>query len=335
MAPFGPWSIAVRSASPRRSFLAVLAAFVISLLPQMANGFPIEPLPRFLVVSSEDNRSNGDVASPSALPVSDRGSVLALPAARFSGAEIIPISLPSADVQYQAALPDQTLEQLAALHPADIRTVRRHRSALRARDVDHAAEEAETSISPDDLPLRDFLRLYLNVTKDSAASEREIRIETVLLEVAPDQADQRETGRNGFLDALLSRKLNAEVAELLNEMFLPTLEPQGLVSFSIAGFGRFILLQTEGGIDIVNATTLQATRLIGTGPSLGSWRSGSAGQPGAATSGASAPLIGTLLKRVLRFLVGITHDPLSILVLMFLIAIWLVFAAGRRASQDG
>ncbi|MFT7573418.1 MAG: hypothetical protein ACI9JL_004481 [Paracoccaceae bacterium] len=162
----------------------------------------------------------------------------------------------------------------------------------------------------------------------SSASILQTLINSVPGESAANSAPRENPNGSNATSSLLDATLNNLIITILN----PELATEGMVTFSIAGFGEFalLLLQESGGIflvDMESGTAVKFSETIGTvldGPI--SANRGAAGQQDRAPSNALQRVLELLERNVLP----IITSPITLATIMLFGIIWVVWRLSAR-----
>lgn len=164
----------------------------------------------------------------------------------------------------------------------------------------------------------------------SSASIVRTLINSVPGESAENSAEQggQNTNRNSSTSSLLDATLNNLIITILN----PELTTEGMVTFSIAGFGEFalLLLQESGGIFLVDMETGTAVKFSESRrdpfSGLVSTSRGAAGQPNRAPSNALQRILEILERNVLP----IVTSPITLAVVFLFGILWFFWRLSGR-----
>lgn len=191
---------------------------------------------------------------------------------------------------------------------------------------------------------RDLIRLFLNVSRSQGyAAENAGSLDqggpladADALSDSPAD-DTLEPGDETVLDSALDAALDTDTIEMIGRIFRPTVEPTGLISFSMAGLGNFILLLSEArdGVRIVDADTgetVASYRGPGTGSSdafglLANRAPGLRPGPG----GGRGVSLGRFLSEVWKTVVDFATEPLAILAAVLFVIMWVLWTLRSRA----
>ncbi len=180
--------------------------------------------------------------------------------------------------------------------------------------------------------LKELLKLYVNVVPSRRP------VSTGGGEPKRDTGAGPERGvssGDGVLEAVLASPAEAAIGRLISHIFRPSIGIDGLVSFSIMGFGNFAIVVTEDreqvgviDIDTGRARTFSAR----SAPSGAAARSAAASgprEPRRPASRAATRLI-DLVNAILDYLLETITSPLRMSVLLLLMLLWGVWRAHGR-----
>ncbi len=144
----------------------------------------------------------------------------------------------------------------------------------------------------------------------------------------PGSQGRPTTGGNGAISSLLDETLTNLILTTLN----PTLTAEGIVTFSIAGFGEFalLLLQESGGIFLVDMESGTAVKFAeGSDARTGGQISSNTGRPGQQDRPPS-----NALQHAIEFLertvLPILTSPITLATVALFSIIWLVWRLSSR-----
>lgn len=198
----------------------------------------------------------------------------------------------------------------------------------RRRDRASQLERWEISQEFGTVRIRDAVRLLLNVGRETGRQRRPATA------AAPGR--HRLDGGNGgsMLAAILGLSLDQEMLDLIFSVLSPSLEPGGLISFSIAGLGNFVMVLSDeiGALKIVdldggNILVLRSRPQDFYAQSRQNLDLTSGGQRRRAVSRIT---FRQFLLNVRQFFVFIVQDPRFIGIFVIFSLLWLVWILYRR-----
>lgn len=196
---------------------------------------------------------------------------------------------------------------------------------------DGGGEGANLQIS-----IGDLLRALVNIDRIDGRQRPAGRV-TAAWPAAPGPPrrqpvdDMPPPGNSAARAALMAPILDAETVTLLTSVIRPTLEPDGLITFSLAGFGRFMLNFSSdiGSIVLIDLERGDVIRF--THPRLaGSSGAGDRAYAGRTPEKRSSDLRSNLFWRILYYMIRAAKEPLVVTGLVILLIFSLVWSLRRK-----
>lgn len=236
------------------------------------------------------------------------------PRRQTEGAASVPVRQARFTVLGEAGA--ESLDETEPVEPPELRSFRFQGPSEAPLDGESAFSEGITGVPPGS-SLADLARGLVNQTS----------------------ANQGGGGRAGAgnartTDALLGTLIDAALTELVIEIINPEADAEGLVTFSIAGFGSFTLMSSNeaGGLFLVDLDRGTAIKLSDS-PGRADRRRSAAGTPTDATAGTPAGgshSFDRFLYFLNRYILPVITSPITLAAIALFMMIWVVWRLSAR-----
>jgi hypothetical protein len=192
--------------------------------------------------------------------------------------------------------------------------------------------------------IRDLTRIFLNVGGGSDANAAGDASATN----AAQTRGRRVAARQSLLETALDSLATDDIVQMVSGIIRPTVEPDGMVSFSVPGFGNYMLVRTRNNatldiVDLETGSVFRMARPLATPPPVaqGNWRPPSAAPPRQDFNQPYRPprverrSTTTLSERLISFASrfgGLLVSPLFIVLVVFGIVLWVVVSVRSRGK---
>ncbi|MCZ6666118.1 MAG: hypothetical protein O7B81_12490, partial [Gammaproteobacteria bacterium] len=178
--------------------------------------------------------------------------------------------------------------------------------------------------------ISDAVRLLLNVRRETVGRSRPATV------TAPDRHRLASGNGGSMLAAILDFALDQEMLDFIFSVLSPSLEPSGLISFSIAGLGNFVMVLSEeiGALKIIDLDSGNTLVLRSRPQGLSAQsRQNLDRTSGRQRRGAESRItIQQFIMIIRQFFLSILQDPRFISIFVIFSLLWLVWILYRRRA---